>query len=234
MALRRAVFAERADGAAAVTAYGKFVQRYPQPVAEAIEARQKLLDIAAKNGNAAERKRWQKEIVTADAGAGAERNDRTRYLAAKSQLVLATRARRVPRHEARDPARQEPQGEAGAHEGRARRQYGKAGGLRRRGGHDRGELRDRGAVSLAEQGFVASERPRELKKDELEQYNVLLEEQAFPFEEQAIKLHEVNAARTVDGFYDEWVQKSLAALVELMPARYAKPEIGESLVAAIR
>jgi hypothetical protein len=38
----------------------------------------------------------------------------------------------------------------------------------------------------------------------------------------------------VDGFYDEWVQKSLAALAELLPARYAKPEIGESLVADIR
>ena len=37
---------------------------------------------------------------------------------------------------------------------------------------------------------------RNLKKLELEQYNVLLEEQAFPFEEQAIKLHETNAART--------------------------------------
>ena len=39
-----------------------------------------------------------------------------------------------------------------------------------------------------------SERPKELSKVELEQYNVLLEEQAFPFEEKAIELHEVNAA----------------------------------------
>ena len=81
---------------------------------------------------------------------------------------------------------------------------------------------------------MASERPKELKGEELEQYGLLLEEQAFPFEEESIQLHEVNAARTADGIYDEWVRKSLAALAELLPARYAKVEIGESLVDAIR
>jgi hypothetical protein len=68
----------------------------------------------------------------------------------------------------------------------------------------------------------------------LEQYNVLLEEQAFPFEEKAIKLHEVNAARAKDGTYDEWVQKSYAALAQLNPGRYGKVEIGEQLVESIR
>ncbi len=82
--------------------------------------------------------------------------------------------------------------------------------------------------------LYASERPRELNKDELEQYNILLEEQAFPFEEQSIKLHETNAARTAEGLYDQWVQKSLKALVELVPGRYAKAEIGETFVEAIR
>src|SRR6202011_5699238 len=52
--------------------------------------------------------------------------------------------------------------------------------------------------------LMSSERPRNLSKDELEQYDVLLEEQAFPFEEKAIKLHEVNTARAREGSYDEW------------------------------
>ena len=82
--------------------------------------------------------------------------------------------------------------------------------------------------------LMSSERPRNLNKDELEQYDVLLEEQAFPFEEKAIKLHEVNAARTKDGTYDEWVQKSFAALAQLNPGRYGKVEIGEQLVESIR
>ena len=62
----------------------------------------------------------------------------------------------------------------------------------------------------------------------------MLEEQAFPFEEEAIELHEVNAARTVDGLYDEWVQKSLAQLAILVPVRYAKAEQGEAVVDALR
>jgi len=82
--------------------------------------------------------------------------------------------------------------------------------------------------------LMSSERPKNLKKDELEQYDVLLEEQAFPFEERAIKLHEVNAARTKDGTYDEWVQKSFAALAQLNPGRYGKVEIGEQQVESIR
>ena len=82
--------------------------------------------------------------------------------------------------------------------------------------------------------LISSERPKNLKKDELEQYDVLLEEQAFPFEEKAIKLHEVNAARTRDGTYDEWVQKSFSALAQLNPGRYGKVEIGEQQVESIR
>ena len=38
--------------------------------------------------------------------------------------------------------------------------------------------------------LMTSERPKKLSKLELEQYNVLLEEQADPFEEKAIELHE--------------------------------------------
>ena len=82
--------------------------------------------------------------------------------------------------------------------------------------------------------MLASQRPKGLKKLELEQYNVLLEEQAFPFEEKAIELHEVNTKRSVKGVYDEWVQKSLAALHALKPGRYARAERVEGVIDAIR
>ena len=61
----------------------------------------------------------------------------------------------------------------------------------------------------------------------------LLEEQAYPFEEKAIEVHGVNAARTGSGIYDEWVRKSFAALAGLMPARYGKTEfIGDYVVSS--
>ena len=63
---------------------------------------------------------------------------------------------------------------------------------------------------------------------------MLLEEQAFPFEEKAIELHEVNARRAAEGIYDEWVKKSFAALAELRPVRYGKAERSEGVIDAIR
>ena len=92
-----------------------------------------------------------------------------------------------------------------------------------------GELYGDFSVALLE-----SERPHNLKGEELEQYDILLEEQAYPFEEKTIKIHETNAQRVVDGLYDEWVKKSMLALAKLMPVRYAKEEKGEDFVAALQ
>jgi hypothetical protein len=80
---------------------------------------------------------------------------------------------------------------------------------------------------------MASERPKDLKGEELEAYNSLLEEQVFPFEEEAIKAHELNAARAKDGVYDEWVRKSFKALAELKPARYGKTELTHDVVTSL-
>lgn len=228
------LYAASGQTAAAATAYGRFVERYPRPVAEAVEARQKLVDIAGAAGNQSERQRWLRDIVAADAAAGAERTDRTRYLAAKSQLELAAPTRDaflgtrlvmpLDRSMAAKQARME---EALAAYSKAA-DYGVA------------EVTTAANYEIAElyhalsKDLYASERPPELTADEREQYDILLEEQAFPFEEEAIELHETNAARTVEGIYDQWVQKSLAALAELLPGRYAKAEIGESFVEAIR
>jgi hypothetical protein len=81
--------------------------------------------------------------------------------------------------------------------------------------------------------LMDSERPQDLDEAALEQYDLLLEEQTFPFEEKAIELYQANAARTADGVYDEWVRRSFAALANLMPARYAKTERSENVVMAL-
>ena len=82
--------------------------------------------------------------------------------------------------------------------------------------------------------ILNSERPKNLSKEEREQYDSLLEEQVYPFEEQAISLHEANAARAKDGLYDEWVKKSYDVLAELKPARYAKSELSQDVVTTFK
>ncbi len=73
--------------------------------------------------------------------------------------------------------------------------------------------------------LTASERPKKMSAEEREQYDLLLEERVTPIEEQAIALHEANAARARDGIYDDGVKASFGALAKLLPARFGKTEL---------
>jgi tetratricopeptide (TPR) repeat protein len=211
-----------------------FVKHFPQPLDPAMEARNKLALIAAKSGDYSGRDYWLKEIIGADRVAAAARTERSKTLAAKATLTLA------------GPLKEEfvriklvaPLKKSLADKRKAMEAALKA--YKQAADYQVAEVTTAATYESAElyrqlgKDLMSSERPNGLSKDELEQYNVLLEEQAFPFEENAIKLHEVNAARTKDGDYDEWVQKSFAALAQLNPGRYGKVELGEPLVESIR
>ncbi|HWW29500.1 MAG TPA: tetratricopeptide repeat protein [Steroidobacteraceae bacterium] len=211
-----------------------FVKHFPQPLNPAMEARSKLSAIAAKAGDFSGRDYWLREIIAADHAAGAARTDRSRALAAKATLGFAAPVRDefksiklvVPLKKSLAEKRKAMEAALKAYEGAADYQV--------------AEVTTAATFESAElyrqlgKDLMSSERPKKLNKDELEQYDVLLEEQAFPFEEKAIKLHEVNVARAKDGTYDEWVQKSFTALAQLNPGRYGKVEIGVQLVESIR
>jgi cellulose synthase operon protein C len=211
-----------------------FVKHFPQPLNPAMEARNKLSEIAAKAGDLNARDLWLKDMIAADRSAGAARTDRSRVLAAKATLTLAAPAREeFMRIKLVIPLKKSLAEKSKAMEA-ALKAYTQA------ADYQVTEVTTAATFESAElyrqlaKDLMSSERPKNLSKDEIEQYNVLLEEQAFPFEEKAIKLHEVNTARTKDGTYDEWVQKSFAALAQLNPGRYAKEEVGEPLVESIR
>jgi cellulose synthase operon protein C len=211
-----------------------FVKHFPQPLNPAMEARNKLSTIAGKAGDFTARDYWLKDIIAADRSAGAARTDRSRALAAKATLTLA-----VPfREEFRSIKLVAPLKKSLAEKRKAMEAALKA--YEAAADYQVADVTTAATFESAElyrqlgKDLMSSERPKNLNKEELEQYDVLLEEQAFPFEEKAIKLHELNAARTKDGNYDEWVQKSFAALAQLNPGRYGKVEIGEQLVESIR
>jgi TolA-binding protein len=71
--------------------------------------------------------------------------------------------------------------------------------------------------------IMNSERPKGLNDLELEQYQILLEEQAIPVEEQAIALHKLNVSRRERGRIDPYIQKSFEALATLNPSLYQRP-----------
>jgi len=207
--------------------------RYPKPISESIEARFRLLEISEINGNAQVRTQILRDMVRVDATAGAERSDRTRFLAAKASLELAEPVRRsFVAMKITQPLADSMKLKKSLMED-VLKVYGDA------AEYGVAEVTTAATFRLGEvyqqfsKDLMDSERPQDLDEAALEQYDLLLEEQTFPFEEKAIGLYQANAARTADGVYDEWVRRSFAALAKLMPARYAKTERSENVVMAL-
>jgi TolA-binding protein len=210
------------------------VAEYPTPVPAAIEVREQLAQLAAKSGNSAREAQWLREIVHADAQAGTARTDRTKYLAATAQLKLAEplrdsfRAIRlvIPLKKSLVAKRQSMEAALAAYKAAAEYHVAE---VTTASTYETAELYRRLGKDVLD-----SERPKKLNKDELEQYESLLEDQAFPFEEQAIQIHEINTALARDGLYDEGVKKSFAALAELKPGRYGKTELTQDVVTTLQ
>lgn len=218
------LFEAAADVAAARRAYAAYVDEFPAPFAPAIEARHQLAYLARVAADASDRERWLRDLVAADAAAGAGRSDRSRYLAAEASLELArpldaaARAIRLAVPLDRSLLARKKALEA------ALAAYGQA------ADYALAPISTAASFAMADlyrdfgQSLLDSERPRNLSPDELEQYDLLLEEQAFPFEEKAIAIHERNARLAAQGTYDEWVRASYAELGRMKPGRYARAE----------
>jgi cellulose synthase operon protein C len=203
----------------------RLVTEFPTPLGERIETRQRLADFAAKSGNVERERYWQREIIKADGSAGAGRTDRSRYLAAKASLALA--------HPARDTFRGLQLTAPLSRSLGAKRKALETAltGYKAAADYSVAEVTTQASFEIAElyrqlaADLMKSQRPKNLSADELEQYDLILEEQATPFEEQAMRLHEGNAQRARDGVYDDGVKASYAALAKLLPARFGKTEM---------
>ena len=77
---------------------------------------------------------------------------------------------------------------------------------------------------------LKSQRPKDLDDLALEEYEILLEELAYPFEEKAIEIHLSNVERAWQNVYDLWVEKSFATLAEIAPALYNKQERSHDVI----
>ncbi len=222
------------DNVGARRTYEKFAGRFPTPLDPAMEARHRLAEMAGTARDYDSRDRWLTAIVEADRAAGAARTERSKYLAAKATLTFAEPAgAQFTQLKLNAPLKKSLSAKTQAMQ-RALEAYGKA------AQYGVAEVTTAATFSMGElyrvlaKDLMESERPKNLDADGLEQYDVLLEEEAFPFEEKSIEIHEANVARTRDGVYDDWVKKSFEVLAQLKPARYAKAEIGADFVKEMR
>ena len=217
--------------AAAVRSFERYAKAYPQPIAPATEARYRLALLARAAGDRKRELALMKEVQRADQTAG---DPRTRYLAALATLALAEPSRDEFRKIALvEPLKRQLKLKK-ARMDETLQAYARAADYGVTEAATAATFESAALYAEFGRALLESERPKGLKKLELEQYNVLLEEQAFPFEEKAIELHEANARRAAAGVYDRWVKSSYGALAKLRPAQFAKSELTEGTIDAIR
>lgn len=225
-----ALYEDSGQSKKAISIYKSYVKKYPQPLERAIELRYKIAQSYLKQKNSKNYYYWLNEIVKADARGKKQRTDRTRYLAATSSLELVKPLHRsyskvklnAPLKKNLKRKKQLMTKSIDAYTKSAKYQV--------------EEVTTASTFHIAEiyrefaNALLKSQRPKNLNEEELEEYNYLLEDQAFPFEEKAINIHESNVARIASGTYDDSVKNSLQSLGKLMPFRYAKNEKVEKYV----
>ncbi len=209
---------------ATIKAFEDYVKRYPSPVDANIEARYKLAQLHQQQNNARLHIARLKDVIRHDAKALDQRTSRTKYLAGISSLALADiayeeyKSIKLVEPIKKNLTRKKDQMQS------VIKDYGKV------SEYAIAELITNATFKIAEiyrdfsHALMTSERPKGLDDDELEMYDIMLEEQAFPFEEKAIELHEKNYHRINDGVFDQWVKNSLGKLGEIIPGRYDKSE----------
>jgi hypothetical protein len=177
-----------------------------------METRSRLADIFKERIDYSRYHEQLRMMVEVDRDAGDDRTDRTRYLAS---LHPAPRWCSQNRHLRASPASN--------WFSRSKRALLKS--RREWIGHSENWRRSwatRLQTSRRQRPFISRRRPEGLSEAEKFDYEMVIEEEAYPFEEQAIDVHTKNHELLASGIYNPWVQKSLNRLAILMPGRYAK------------
>ncbi len=219
--------------AEAVRVYERYVIDYPQPLDVAMETHSRLAEIFKSEADYDRYYEKLNEIIAVDRDSGTQRTDRSRYLAAKAALVLAEqRYGQFAELKLVQPFEQ-------SLAEKQRRMDTAMDALEALVDYEVAEVTAAATFYIAETYFefsvalLESERPDGLSESEKVDYELVIEEEAFPFEEQAIDVHEENFELLAGGVYNPWVQKSLDKLALLMPGRYAKNEISGGYVGSI-
>ncbi len=227
------LYDEVSVAADAVRVYRQYVAEYPLPLDIAMETRMRLADIFKAELDYTQYYEQLHDIVAADQDAGAGRTDRSRYLAAQAALVLAEQI-----YERFAELRLTQPFEQSLAEKQSRMDLAMA-DFENLVAYEVADVTAAATYYIAEiylefsSALMQSERPAGLSEREKIDYELVIEEEAYPFEERAISVHEENFELLAGGIYNPWVQKSLDQLAVMMPGRYAKNEINGGYLGSI-
>jgi tetratricopeptide (TPR) repeat protein len=227
------LYEQASDEDQALRIYEQYIDEFPAPLNMGLEIRHKVAGIYDQRGHLDAYRQQLEAIVAIDRDAGAERTDRSRFLAAQASLVLT---RPVYDYFTELPLVQ-PFQESLAE--KQRRMDDALAAFEALVGYGVGEVTAAATYYMAEiyghfsDALVASERPAGLGAAELAEYELVIEEEAYPFEERSIEVHQENLELMHTGIFNDWVQQSLDELAVLMPGRYAKFEMSSGYLGSI-
>lgn len=211
-----------------LSAYKKYVALYPNPYEKAMFVRENIANVYKDRGASKDYYYWLNQIVSAQGSSAGQGTDQTAIIAAKASYTLA-----LPSYDAYSSVALVVPLQQSLKLKRSKMKQA-LDAFTRAADYGVPEVTTAATYHIAKiygelaSNMLDSERPSDLSGDALEQYEILLEEQAFPFEEKAIEIHESNTSLTQKGHYDQWVQKSFSELTKLLPIRYAKAERKEN------
>ncbi len=217
----------------ALAVYLGYVQQFPEPLETVVEMRFKVAELYEATGDEEHREEQLRKIVAIHEGAGAESSDAIRHFAARSAFALT-----VDYYHRFDAVKLVQPFDTNLASKKKRMDEALA-AFEKLIDYEDSEATAGATYYIAEiyfefsRALLESERPSDLSDGELVEYELVLEEEAYPFEEQAIEVHEKNLELMTVGVYNTWVDKSFLKLADLMPGRYAKFEESSGPVGSI-
>ena len=207
----------------AIKAYANYVENYPRPYPQYIEAMYKLTQLFTASKQPDKVFLWQEKISSADKLAGKDlKSDRTNFIVANIGLANAKRTQ----SQFESVRLAEPLAESLKNKKKLMQDaistYGQLSTSNNPAIITQATYEIANIYQHFSSALIQSERPKALKGEELEQYNILMEDQAFPFEEKAIEFYELNLSHTKEGISNEWISQSLKNLGKLYPVKYSR------------
>jgi len=223
------LYQKSGDEVKTIAAFKHYVWTYPEPYLLAQEGRNNLVNLYTQSGDKDKVTFWRQKIVQSHSQFKSSNNARTNFLAAESKFILTEPLfesykkikLKLPLAKSLKKKRNAMKIALNAYETVADYKIAK---------YTSASTHRIGVIyQILSNDLMKSQRPKGLNEEELEEYSYLLEDQALPFEDKAINLFEINAARTKDNVYNQAVKDSIVELAKLKPAQYDKHEKMEAI-----
>jgi TolA-binding protein len=204
--------------------FRQYANAYKSPLEQNVEAQYRLVQLYEKTENEYRVNFWKDKIIKSHAKAGDENTPRITFLAAKMKFenyekdFRKYKGIRIKQPLKKSLKKKKDQMNA------VLEKYQEIANMGSAEWTTASNFKIAKVYQILGEDLIASERPKGLTADQLEQYDILIEEQAYPFEDQAIEVFIFNTDLVKDGVYDKWVKQSFEALGKLLPGRYAKYE----------